>query len=150
MSTPFSKPEGQPLLPGIPAAHHGRGERILHVDDEPTVTTALQRLLQKLGYRIESFNSPLDAAERLRATPHDFDLVLTDLMMPGMTGLEIADLIRTLRPEVPVVLLSAFAEGHGAAAVRASGIREIIVKPAGIAVIAAALRRAFDHPVSPA
>ncbi len=150
MSTNAVVPPGRPLLPGIPAAHHGRGERILHVDDEPTVTTALQRLLQKLGYRVESFNSPFHAAERLRATPHDFDLVLTDLMMPGMTGLEIAETVRTLRPNIPVVLLSAFAEGHGAAAVQASGIREIIVKPAGIAVIAAALRRAFDHPASPA
>ena len=145
MSTPPHVPGDRPLLPGIPAAPHGAGARILHVDDEPTVTVALNRLLQKLGYRVESFNAPHAAADRFRAAPHEFDVILTDLMMPGMTGLEFAEIVRALRPELPVVLLSAYADGHGASAVQACGIREIIVKPASITVIAATLRRSLDN-----
>lgn len=138
--------DDRPLLPGLPAADHGRGERILHVDDEPTVTTALQRLLARIGYRVESFNCPRTASERFRAAPHEFDLVLTDLMMPGLTGLDIASLVQALRPELPVVLLSAYGEHQDSPALRAVGIHEVIAKPASIAVVAAALRRSLDRP----
>ncbi len=136
----------RPLLPGLAAADHGRGERILHVDDEPTVTTALQRLLARIGYRVESFNCPQAASARFRAAPHEFDLVLTDLMMPVVTGLDIAALVRALRPDLPVVLLSAYGERQDSPSLRAAGIHTVIAKPASIAVVAAALRRSLDRP----
>jgi len=143
MSTEAPAPGERRFLPGIPADHHGNSERILHVDDEPSVTITLHRLLQKLGYSVESFNLPHAAADRFRAAPHDFDLVITDLMMPGMNGIEVARTVQSLRHGLPVVLHSAFTDGHDAASIRRNGICEIIAKPAGLAVIAAALRRAL-------
>lgn len=148
MSTASQPSDSRPLLQGVPAAHHGRGERILHVDDEPTVTTALRRLLEKLGYRIESFNSPHAAADHFRGTPAAFDLILTDMMMPGMNGHEFAEIVRSHRPELPVVLLSAYAEGHGKPGAAGGPFCEIVLKPAGLPIIAAALRRALERPAA--
>ncbi|HLP07025.1 MAG TPA: response regulator [Opitutaceae bacterium] len=144
MNFPEPAPSGRPLVPGVPPAHHSRGERILHVDDEPTVTLAVQRVLQKLGYEVETFNNSVAALDRLRTAPGEFDLVLTDLMMPIVDGLEIAEAARILRPELPVVLLSAYTGAHSIAAMHASGVREIIAKPANVATIAASLRRALE------
>ena len=143
MSNDATPPAGRQLLPGIPAAHHGNGERILHVDDEPAVTTTLRRLLQKLGYRVESFNISCAAADRFRATPHDFDLVLTDLMMPGMNGIELASTIRSLRPDLPIILHSAYTENQDDSLLRSSGILEVMAKPTNLPHIAATIRRAL-------
>lgn len=146
MSPQPPPPSGPPASHRIPSAHFGRGERILHIDDEPTVTLALQRLLQKIGYRVEAFNLPEDALNRLRAAPTEFDLILTDLMMPVIDGLAVAAAAQALRPELPVVLLSAFTGAHEEETFRSAGIREIIIKPAGISLIAASLRRVLDSP----
>ncbi len=140
-SPPLARPF---LLAGLPPELHGRGEHLLHLDDEPTVTTSVRRLLQKLGYTIASFNAPAAALEHFRAEPQRFHLVLTDLMMPGMNGLEFASAVRALRPGLPVVLFSAFGNGCSADDIHHSGIREVILKPAGLLPIAEAIRRALD------
>ena len=141
MSPDATPSDGRRLLPGIPADDHGNGERILHIDDEPSVTTTLQRLLQKLGYHVESFNAPRAATRRFCAAPDDFDLVLTDLMMPGMNGIELASTIRSLRPDLPIILHSAYTDGQDDILIRTSGIREVMSKPADLARIAATIRR---------
>lgn len=146
MSTPPADSEGRKLLPGIPAEHHGNGERILHVDDEPAVTTTFRRLLEKLGYRVESFNAPHAATRRFHEAPDAFDLVLTDLMMPGMNGIELAGTIRSLRPDLPIILHSAYTERQDDILISSSGIREVMAKPANLACIAATIRRALASP----
>jgi len=135
-----------------PAVHlrpefHGQGEHLLHLDDEPTVTLSVQRLLQKFGYHVTSFNAPQAALDHFRANPQRFHLVLTDLMMPGMNGLQFAAAVQAIRPGLPVVMLSAFSEGCQAEDIRRSGIREFIVKPAGLIPIAEAVRRALNSPI---
>lgn len=122
---------------------HGRGEHILHLDDEPTVTLSVQRLLQKLGYNVAAFNSPPLALDHFRGDPNRFHLVLTDLMMPDMNGLQFATAVLALRPTLPVVMFSAFGNGCSSAEIHRHGIREIILKPAGIIPIAEAIRRAL-------
>lgn len=131
-------------LPGIPVEHQGNGERILHIDDEPSVTTTISRMLQKLGYRVESFNTPHAATRRFREAPQEFDLVLTDLMMPGMNGIELAGAIRSLRPELPIVLHSTYTDNQDIILLRASGICEFMEKPTDLARIAATIRRALS------
>jgi len=148
MSASPADSEGRKFLPGIPAEHHGNGERILHIDDEPAVTTTFRRMLEKLGYRVESFNAPHAAADRFLSAPDDFDLVLTDMMMPGMDGIELARTIRSLRPGLPIVLHSAYSARYDSVHIHASGICEIMAKPAHLAHIAATLRRALS-PISP-
>jgi DNA-binding NtrC family response regulator len=146
MTEPHAKPPsdippaGFRLRPEL----HGRGEHLLHVDDEPTVTLSVRRILQKLGYSIDSFNCPNAALVHFCTAPHRYRLVLTDLMMPGMNGLQFATAVTALRPGLPVVLFSAFADGCIAEEVRRSGIRETLSKPAGLIPIAEVVRRALD------
>lgn len=146
MSEPSPRPPlARPfILAGLPPELHGRGEQLLHLDDEPTVTTSVRRLLQKLGYNIASFNAPDAALAHFRTEPHRFHLVLTDLMMPGMNGLEFAAAVLALRPGLPVVLFSAFGNGCSTEDIRHSGICEVVLKPAGLIPIAEAIRRALD------
>ena len=146
MSPPLTQPAGRMPLPGIPVEHQGNGERILHIDDEPSVTTTISRMLQKLGYRVESFNTPHAATRRFREAPQEFDLVLTDLMMPGMNGIELAGTIRSLRPDLPIILHSAYTERQDDILISSSGIREVMAKPANLACIAATIRRALASP----
>lgn len=104
------------LLPAaLPAAapsleqngHLPRGsERILLVDDEVTLITAVQKLLEGLGYGVTPFISPLEALHHFETRPQAFDLLLTDLTMPGMTGLALIAKFRALRKDLPVLLMT--------------------------------------------
>jgi CheY-like chemotaxis protein len=78
--------------------------RVLVVDDDDAVLDVIARTLTRLGYGVRSFTSGLEALASFLAAPDDFDLILTDQVMPGLTGLELVELIREVRPDVPAVL----------------------------------------------
>ncbi len=82
----------------------GRGERILYLDDEDALVLLARRLLERLGYKVAAFSDPQLALAAFEAAPDDFDLVLSDLSMPGMTGLDVARRVLEVRPEIPVLL----------------------------------------------
>ncbi|MCC6647638.1 MAG: PAS domain S-box protein [Polyangiaceae bacterium] len=104
----------------------GRGARVLCVDDEVSLLTPLVEVLTSLGYAATPIADPREALAVFRAAPHDFDALLTDLTMPGLSGLELAQEIAALRPGLPVVLMSGFTpEGLGLAA----GVGARIGKP---------------------
>jgi CheY-like chemotaxis protein len=102
-------------------------ETILVVDDEPLVCTLLARILREAGYRALEAHCGPDALDQVRQTPY-VALVITDIMMPGMTGLELAEAVRRERPALPVLFTSA----HTPASLRAHGLRdsdEVLAKP---------------------
>lgn len=113
-----SGPDGGPDNPGpVPRGERrlqasdlpsGKGERILLVDDEDTVRRVTQRLLEKLGYMVTSVPGGRDALKVLEETDELFDLVLTDVVMPGMTGIEMADRIRHMNPDQPILFTSGY------------------------------------------
>jgi PAS domain S-box-containing protein len=123
----------------------GRGERILFVDDERVLCDAGTRLLAYLGYAPLAFADAEEALRRFRHDPTDFDLVITDLTMPHMTGLDLAMEISALRPELPVLLVSGFSGTWTPERVKALGLRDLIAKPVSVEVLAAAVRRALDE-----
>ena len=129
---------------GGDALLRGRGERILFVDDEQALCSSTQRLLEKIGYRVEASSSPVAALERFRANPGSFDLVITDLTMPFMTGMELALAMIALRPGLPVVLASGFSGTWTRESVRAQGLRDLIIKPMTAAALSTTLRRVLD------
>ncbi|ATC63509.1 hybrid sensor histidine kinase/response regulator [Nibricoccus aquaticus] len=133
------KEDGKSALP------RGRGERILFVDDERVLCDAGRRLLEYLGYAPVTFADAEEALRRFRHDPADFDLVITDLTMPHMTGLDLAMEIAALRPELPVLLASGFSGTWTAEKVKALGLRDLIAKPVSVEVLAAAVRRALDE-----
>ncbi|MFZ2957251.1 MAG: response regulator [Candidatus Ozemobacteraceae bacterium] len=81
-------------------------ERILFIDDEPVLATIGRKMLQILGYQAMSRSNPLEARDLFQRDPEAFDLVITDLTMPGMTGLELAVELRNMRPDIRLILCS--------------------------------------------
>jgi two-component system cell cycle sensor histidine kinase/response regulator CckA len=136
--------------PDAPAAEEapllgGRGQRLLYLDDEEPLVRMTQRLLGRLGYRVAGFTRPDEAVEAVRRDPSAFDAVLTDYNMPGLTGLQVARLVASIRPDLPVFLTSGYLSDElreGAARV---GVKHVIYKPNTIEEMC----EAIDRLVSP-
>jgi CheY-like chemotaxis protein len=119
-------------------------ERILFVEDERQVAEVGRRLLMHLGYQVTALNSSLEAREVFHSQPQEFDLVITDLTMPQMTGLELAADFIKVRPELPIILCSGYSESVSPDAARKLGIREFLSKPVAVGDFAKAIRRVLD------
>ncbi|MEN6475390.1 MAG: PAS domain S-box protein [Syntrophaceae bacterium] len=118
--------------------------RILFVDDEEGVIVSGRGILEQLGYQITSTTSPGEAIALFTAHPEAYDLVLTDMTMPKMTGLELAEQIRKLRPTIPIVLCTGFSLGISPERIRDAGIREMVMKPMVARELSAAVYRALN------
>jgi signal transduction histidine kinase/ActR/RegA family two-component response regulator len=121
----------------------GQKQKILLVDDEVGVTLAFKRLLEELNYQVTCSNQALAAVELLRQSPAGIDLVITDLTMPEMNGLELARQIHALRPDLPIILTSGFASEFTEDDLRQAGICELLQKPVSRAALAEAAFRAL-------
>jgi signal transduction histidine kinase/ActR/RegA family two-component response regulator len=119
-------------------------EHILVVDDEWPLVQAAQEMLTGLGYRVTARTSSVEALEAFRATPDRFDLVITDLTMPNLSGDRLAETIAAIRPETPIVLCSGYAAMLSTERARALGIRSFLPKPIGLRDLATAVRNALD------
>jgi nitrogen-specific signal transduction histidine kinase len=121
----------------------GHGERILVVDDEPALTAVYQRLLDRLGFQTVVTNYPEEALRMIRKSPANFGLVITDMTMPGINGLDLARQIRGLRPDLRVILTSGFSPALNDEALRAAGVHELVMKPVTLDDLAAVVQRAL-------
>ncbi len=124
----------------IPLGH----ESILFVDDETTLTDLAKRLLGSLGYRVTTYTDPLEALENFRNHPEKFDLVITDMTMPGMTGDILARELMAIRPDVPVMICTGFSERISENQVKSMGVRALLQKPFEKKDLAEQIRRAID------
>ncbi|MCG8617869.1 MAG: response regulator [Desulfobacterales bacterium] len=120
----------------------GGDERILVVDDEPVIVDILEKILTGLGYRVKAFT---DSALVPEAVSDETDLLITDMTMPGMTGVALAESIWKIRPQLPVILMTGFSEAIDPALAKEKGIRELLFKPVGRADISAAIRGTLDN-----
>jgi CheY-like chemotaxis protein len=107
---------------------HGT-ERILLVDDETEVMETFKQMLTYLGYTVFSSTSSPEALEIFRKAPDRFDLLITDQTMPRMTGIELAQEVRRLRPDLPVLLCSGFGDVIRSEEVKSLGVQEVVMKP---------------------
>lgn len=107
----------------------GHDRHVLFVDDQVWLLPLAKRMLEDHGYRVSSFSDPSAALEMLRANPSQVDVVVTDQKMPGMSGVGMADAVREIRADLPVILMSgAVLDGLSAEAV-AAGVHAFIYKP---------------------
>lgn len=104
---------------------------ILWIDDESLVNDLGVLLLKKLGYKARALYGGVEALSIFKARPHAFDLVITDYMMPDMTGDELTRRIREVRPDIPVVLCTGYAD-LPAAVLTKWGIDALLPKPYSI------------------
>jgi PAS domain S-box-containing protein len=119
-------------------------ERILFVDDEPALAELGKQALGSLGYQVESHGDSREAWARFVAAPDIFDLVITDLTMPGMTGAQLAEKILALRPAIPVILTTGYSDILTEEEARELGVYEYLLKPFSTARLAEAVRRTLD------
>ena len=123
----------------------GGNERILFVDDEAHIVNMAQLILASLGYKVTAVTSSLEALEIFRTAPDNFDLVLTDMTMPIMTGAELSRKILDIRPDFPVILCTGFSEGINKDMLEDIGIRICLNKPINKSKLAETIRNILDN-----
>ncbi|MFH1350706.1 MAG: response regulator [Pseudomonadota bacterium] len=119
-------------------------ERILFVDDEKTAVDAIQQMLEGLGYKVTARTSSIEALEAFRGRPDAFDLVITDMTMPNMTGKDLARELMTIRPDIPVIICTGFSEQIDERRAREMGISAFFMKPILIWEMAKTIREVLN------
>ena len=119
-------------------------ERILFIDDEESLVKMGHQRLERLGYKVEATTSPIDALELFRSKPDQFDLVITDLTMPKMTGDKLVKEILNIRPDIPIVLCTGFSEKIDEKKANAIGAADYIEKPLDKRDFAFKIRKVLD------
>jgi CheY-like chemotaxis protein len=123
----------------------GKGERVLYVDDEAALAEMGRKILERLGYSVETQTSPAAALQQVRATPARYDLVITDLTMPGMTGTQLAHELLAIRPDFPVILITGYSATLTTERVQALGIRDLILKPIAMRTLGRTVARVLGE-----
>ena len=119
----------------------GRG-RVLVVDDERFIVDMVREMLETLGYETIARYSSVDALEAFKAAPENFDLVVTDMTMPHMTGVDLAKEIFMIRPHTPIILCTGFSETVEEHKIKQLGIKELLLKPVSMRDLAGAVKKA--------
>jgi PAS domain S-box-containing protein len=119
-------------------------ENILLIDDEEQTLHVQEAILKSLGYHIHAFTSPLSALEKFRDQPERFDIIVTDMTMPAMTGEKLAGEILKIRPDTPIILCTGYSELITEAKAKEIGIKALVMKPVDIKEFAEILRTLLD------
>ncbi len=122
----------------------GGNEHILFVDDEPALVDMGKQMLERLGYRVTAAGGSARALELFRKDPGAFDLVITDMTMPQMTGDALAAELMAIRPEIPVVICTGYSERISQESALEAGIKALIYKPITRSDLAATVRSVLD------
>jgi nitrogen-specific signal transduction histidine kinase/ActR/RegA family two-component response regulator len=120
-------------------------ERILFVDDEESMVNLNRQRLERLGYQVKSTTKPVEALEWFKADPDQFDVIVTDMTMPRLTGDRLAAEVLKIRPHMPVIICSGYSERMSEKKAAALGVRKYIEKPIDAQNLASALREVLDQ-----
>jgi|GEM_PF-2564677 len=102
---------------------------ILYVDDEEALIFLMSRTLERMGHQVTACESPDEALRIFSENPDDFDLVVSDMTMPGMTGLELAERMLAIRPQMPFIITSGFIDANDVERAQRVGVNQMIMKP---------------------
>ena len=119
-------------------------ERVLFVDDERTAVDAFQPMLESLGYNVTARTSSIEALEAFRNNPDAFDLVISDMTMPNMTGKDLAKALMSIRSDIPIILCTGFSEQIDENEAREMGISAFVMKPIVMKEMAHRIREVLD------
>jgi len=126
----------------------GQGEQILFVDDEAVLAGLGKKMLERLGYVVTTQTNPLEAIAAVRAQPAQFDLVITDLTMPGMDGAILGAQLLLLQPRLPIIITTGYSGVMTAEKVRALGFQEILSKPSTARTLGETVHRVLQQRAS--
>ena len=119
-------------------------EQILFIDDEETLIDLGRNMLTKLGYQVVARTSSLEAIEAFKANPDKFDLIISDMTMPNMTGDMLAEKITKIRSDIPIIICTGFSEQLSDAKLTALGIKGLLMKPLTIRELSRTVRKVLD------
>jgi CheY-like chemotaxis protein len=114
------------------------------VDDETGIITMEKQMLERLGYHITSRTSSLEALEAFRSAPGKFDLIITDMAMPKMTGDKLSAELIKIRPDIPILLCTGFSETMPEEKAVSMGIKGFLMKPIVMKDLALMVRAVLD------
>ena len=129
----------------LPAGH----ERVLFVDDEASLVQVGTQILKRLGYRVSGHASSREALDQFQKTPDAFDLIITDMAMPEITGDRLARECREIRPHIPVILCTGHSDRIDEERAAGLGIKAYLLKPLNKSSLAKTVRKVLDE-ASPA
>lgn len=145
----FPRVTGQAKNQAVQAFHYPTGtERVIVVDDEEAVADTLQRMLVHLGYEVDLFTDSVEAWRRFQESDGDYDLLVTDLSMPGMSGIELASECVRFRPNLPVLLVTGYGQELSGKSLKQHGVGRLLSKPVLTGDLATAVRRLLDDKAS--
>jgi len=128
-----------PLATVAPTEPLPKGARVLYVDDEEALVFLAKRALERLGHEVTGYTDPTLALRDFRARPDEFDVVVTDLSMPSLSGTELAQAVLAARADVAVILVTGFVKNDDLDAATRLGIRHVIPKPLSVDELARTL-----------
>jgi len=123
----------------------GGNERILLVDDEGSLLKMIHMMLEDHGYRVKSFSSGIDAMYEFKREPEAFDLVVTDLTMPGLAGDRFSQEVLKLRPDIPIILCTGFSNRITEENALKIGVRKFFLKPLHTGQLTETIRKLLDE-----
>lgn len=135
--------EGGEELMSQPSTPLRGTEKILFVDDEESILTVSKTMLELYGYQVTTYSSSLLALENFRSDPSQYDLVITDLTMPGMTGEKLVKELLEIDPDVPVLMLTGFGGDLAITPAVELGIKGVLHKPVDINKLTYEIRKAL-------
>lgn len=126
---------------------HGN-ERILVIDDEAQIAYLLAQMLEQMGYHVTTRTSSIEALEAFAAQPDKFDLIITDQTMPNLTGDQLADEIKRIREDIPIIVCTGFSEKITPQNAGKQGFSALLMKPVGRREMAKTIRDVLDNGAS--
>ena len=123
----------------------GGTERVLLVDDEEAILKMEKQLLERLGYQVTSRNGSIEALEAFSASPDKFDMVITDMAMPNMSGDKLSVELTKIRPDIPVLLCTGFSETMTEERAASLGIKGFLLKPIIMKDLSYKIREVLDN-----
>ena len=142
---PRIKQAATPAEAGAAEPLPGGHECVLIVDDEEDLVNVETRLLSRLGYEVVSQNNSIEVLELFQAQPDRFDVVITDMTMPKMTGDKLAKEILKIRPDLPIILCTGYSEHLSEEQAKKIGIKEYCLKPVRMRDLARTMRKVLDQ-----
>jgi len=119
-------------------------ETILFVDDEVSIVKMVQRMFERLGYKVETATTPQDALEKFGLNPDHFDLVITDMTMPGLTGMKLSEELMVIRPDIPIIICTGYSTLVDKEKAKKLGLAALLMKPIDILKTARTIRKVLD------
>ena len=123
----------------------GGNETILFVDDEISITKMVQRMFERLGYKVQTATTPQDALDRFALNPDHFDLVISDMTMPRMTGVKLSEKLMDIKKDIPIIICTGHSVLVDEEKAKELGLAAFIMKPIDMKETAQTIRKVLDR-----